>query len=90
MSEAHHAEQPDNGVLEQLPARHGEFLRFVEKRVDSREGAEDPLQSAFVRGARSVSALRKGRAQFPGFIVCCAMRLLITTAPIAGKRVFRQ
>ena len=58
MSAAHHAEKPNNGVLKQLLARREEFLRFIEKRVDSREGAEDLLQSAFVRGVRSTSALR--------------------------------
>ena len=85
MSAAHHAEKPNNGVLKQLLARREEFLEFTEKRVDSREGAEDLLQSAFVGGVRSTFATR--REQLPDFIVCCAMPLLITTAPMAASSV---
>ena len=45
-------------ALERLLARRAEFLRFVEKRVDSRATAEDILQSAFVRGIEKGSTLR--------------------------------
>ncbi len=45
-------------ALERLLARRDEFLRFVEKRVDSRATAEDILQSAFVRGIEKKSSLR--------------------------------
>lgn len=38
--------------------RRDDFLRFVEKRVDSRATAEDILQSAFVRGIEKESTLR--------------------------------
>jgi RNA polymerase sigma-70 factor (ECF subfamily) len=45
-------------ALERLLARRDEFLRFVEKRVDSRTTAEDILQSAFVRGIEKESTIR--------------------------------
>ncbi len=45
-------------ILEQLLARRNDFLRFLEKRVESRTVAEDILQSAFVRGMEKVSTLR--------------------------------
>jgi RNA polymerase sigma-70 factor (ECF subfamily) len=45
-------------ALECLLARRDDFLRFVEKRVDSRATAEDILQSAFVRGIEKESTLR--------------------------------
>jgi RNA polymerase sigma-70 factor (ECF subfamily) len=44
--------------LEQLLARHDDFLRFLQKRVESRAVAEDILQSAFVRGIEKASTLR--------------------------------
>lgn len=44
--------------LERLLARRDEFLRFLEKRVESRAVAEDILQSAFVRGMEKASTLR--------------------------------
>jgi RNA polymerase sigma-70 factor (ECF subfamily) len=37
-------------AIEQLVAGHREFLSFLERRVESRETAEDILQSAFARG----------------------------------------
>lgn len=37
-------------AIAQLVAGHREFLAFLERRVESREAAEDILQSAFVRG----------------------------------------
>ena len=44
--------------LERLIERRGDFLRFLEKRVESRTVAEDILQSAFVRGMEKASTLR--------------------------------
>lgn len=52
------ADQVSGGPLDRLLAHRDEFLRFVEKRVDSRTMAEDILQSAFVRGIEKQSALR--------------------------------
>lgn len=40
-------------VVETLVANHRQFLSFLEKRVESREVAEDLLQEAFVRGLDS-------------------------------------
>src|SRR6266567_2759064 len=37
-------------AVAQLVAGHREFLAFLERRVESRETAEDILQSAFTRG----------------------------------------
>ena len=42
-------------VVETLVANHRQFLAFLEKRVESREAAEDILQEAFVRGLDSAS-----------------------------------
>jgi RNA polymerase sigma-70 factor (ECF subfamily) len=42
-------------VVETLVANHRQFLSFLEKRVESREAAEDILQEAFVRGLDSSS-----------------------------------
>jgi RNA polymerase sigma factor (sigma-70 family) len=42
-------------VVETLVANHRQFLSFLEKRVESREAAEDILQEAFVRGLDSAS-----------------------------------
>ena len=39
-----------NEAVEQLVASHREFLAFLERRVESREVAEDILQNAFARG----------------------------------------
>ena len=58
MAEPLHSSQPNSQILERLLAHRDEFLRFVEKRVDSRATAEDILQSAFVRGIESAAALR--------------------------------
>lgn len=58
---AKHRQKPENAgseVLERLLARRDEFLRFVEKRVDSRTTAEDILQSAFVRGIEKQPTVR--------------------------------
>jgi RNA polymerase sigma factor (sigma-70 family) len=42
-------------VVEALVANHRRFLAYLEKRVESREAAEDLLQEAFVRGLKSAS-----------------------------------
>jgi len=42
-------------VVETLVGNHRRFLSFLEKRVESREAAEDILQEAFVRGLGSPS-----------------------------------
>ena len=51
-------EPVSKAVLNQLLARRAEFLKFIEKRVDSRATAEDILQSAFVRGIEKEDSLR--------------------------------
>ena len=50
--------QIPRAVLDQLLARRDEFLKFIEKRVESRATAEDILQSAFVRGIEKEGTLR--------------------------------
>ena len=42
-------------VVETLVANHRRFLSFLEKRVESREAAEDILHDAFLRGLDSAS-----------------------------------
>jgi RNA polymerase sigma-70 factor (ECF subfamily) len=42
-------------VVEALVANHRRFLTYLEKRVESRQAAEDLLQEAFVRGLSSAS-----------------------------------
>lgn len=42
-------------VVDALVANHRQFLAYLEKRVESREVAEDILQEAFVRGIESPS-----------------------------------
>jgi RNA polymerase sigma factor (sigma-70 family) len=42
-------------IVEALVGNHRQFLAFLEKRVESREVAEDILQEAFVRGLDSPS-----------------------------------
>ncbi len=49
-------------VVEALVANHRQFLSFLEKRVESREAAEDILQEAFVRGLDSPSLRTAGSA----------------------------
>jgi RNA polymerase sigma-70 factor, ECF subfamily len=49
---------PNNDVIQQLVDSHRQFLNFLQKRVESREAAEDILQSAFVRSLEHVSELR--------------------------------
>jgi RNA polymerase sigma-70 factor (ECF subfamily) len=45
-----HSERLSTEALARLAASRREFVAFVEKRVGSREAAEDIVQSAFVRG----------------------------------------
>ena len=49
----------NESALQELLARRGEFLGFIEKRVGSRAVAEDILQSAFVRGIEHGNAIRE-------------------------------
>jgi RNA polymerase sigma-70 factor (ECF subfamily) len=49
---------PDNAVIQQLVDSHRQFLSFLQKRVESREVAEDILQSAFVRSLEHAPELR--------------------------------
>ena len=49
-------------VVRSLVANHRRFLSFLERRVGSREVAEDILQDAFVRGLPRVEQLREGQA----------------------------
>jgi RNA polymerase sigma-70 factor (ECF subfamily) len=48
-------EQTSFDVVETLVSNHRRFLSYLEKRVESREAAEDILQEAFVRGLDSPS-----------------------------------
>lgn len=53
------AEEPTSPeVVKTLVANHRRFLAFLERRVGSREEAEDILQDAFVRGIVGASRLR--------------------------------
>jgi RNA polymerase sigma-70 factor (ECF subfamily) len=45
-------------ALARLLEHRSEFLKFIEKRVDSRATAEDILQTAFVRGIEKQGTLR--------------------------------
>jgi RNA polymerase sigma-70 factor (ECF subfamily) len=57
-------ESPD--IVATLVANHRQFLAFLEKRVESREAAEDILQEAFVRGldSRSLAEAESATAWF--------------------------
>jgi RNA polymerase sigma-70 factor (ECF subfamily) len=48
-------------------ANHGRFLAFLERRVGSRDVAEDILQDAFVRGLDRRSTLRQGESAVAWF-----------------------
>lgn len=58
---------PDDAVIQQLVASHRQFLSFLQKRVESREAAEDILQSAFVRSLEHASELREGESAVAWF-----------------------
>lgn len=50
--------QPSQATVDKLVESHRQFLAFLERRVGSRDAAEDILQEAFVRGMRHADALR--------------------------------
>jgi len=50
------------GVLETLVHNHRRFLAFLQRRVGSREIAEDLLQDAFVRGPDRAATVRDGES----------------------------
>lgn len=50
------------GVVEALVHNHRRFLAFLERRVGSREIAEDILQDAFVRGLDRAATVRDGES----------------------------
>ena len=54
-------------VLAVLVDNHQRFLAFLERRVGSREAAEDILQDAFVRGLDRAGTLRETGAIIPWF-----------------------
>ena len=54
-------------VLEVLVENHRRFLAFLERRVGSREVAEDILQDAFVRSLERVDTVRDREAVIPWF-----------------------
>jgi RNA polymerase sigma-70 factor (ECF subfamily) len=56
-----------SGVLDVLVENHRRFLAFLERRVGSRDAAEDILQDAFVRGLERVDTLRDSEAAIPWF-----------------------
>ncbi len=60
-----HATAPE--VLDVLVENHRRFLAFLERRVGSREAAEDILQDAFVRGLDRVDTIRDPEAVIPWF-----------------------
>ena len=49
----------EKAVLDTLVANHREFLRFVERRVGSRDVAEEILQAAFVKSADQLDTVRE-------------------------------
>ena len=58
---------PPPEVLQVLVDNHRRFLAFLERRVGSREAAEDILQDAFVRGLARAETVRDGEAIIPWF-----------------------
>ena len=54
-------------VLDVLVENHRRFLAFLERRVGSREAAEDILQDAFVRGRERADTLRDSASVIPWF-----------------------
>lgn len=61
----HSSVAPD--VLTVLVENHRRFLAFLERRVGSREAAEDILQEAFVRGLDRADTIRDEGAVIPWF-----------------------
>jgi RNA polymerase sigma-70 factor (ECF subfamily) len=54
-------------VVDVLVENHRRFLAFLERRVGSREVAEDILQEAFVRGLERADSVRDGESIIPWF-----------------------
>lgn len=62
-----HVGRPDPAVVQVLVENHRAFLRFLEKRVRSREAAEDILQDAFGKALDKAGSLRKGESAVAWF-----------------------
>lgn len=65
MNEATPARTPE--AIERLVASHARFLAFLERRVRSREVAEEILQEAFVRALGQADSLRDGESAIAWF-----------------------
>ena len=61
------AATPQSSQLDLLVENHRAFLRFLERRVGSREAAEDILQDAFGRAVQRVNALREDESAIAWF-----------------------
>jgi RNA polymerase sigma factor (sigma-70 family) len=57
----------DSPTVQVLVENHRRFLAFLERRVGSREAAEDILQDAFVRGIGRADSLRSGESAVAWF-----------------------
>jgi len=58
---------PASGVVKLLVENHRRFLRFLERRVGSREVAEELLQDAFAKSLARGAALRKSESAVAWF-----------------------
>jgi RNA polymerase sigma factor (sigma-70 family) len=56
-----------NSAIDTLVENHRTFLRFLERRVGSKETAEDLLQEAFGRAVTHMSALHAGESMVAWF-----------------------
>ena len=72
---------PASGVVKLLVENHRAFLRFLERRVGSRETAEDLLQDAFAKSLARGAALRKSESAVAWFF-----RLLRNAATDHARR----
>ena len=70
----------DETRLQPLVDNHRAFLRFLERRVGSREEAEDILQDAFGRSLEKLDGLVAMSRLCAGSTACCEMRSSTTTA----------
>jgi RNA polymerase sigma-70 factor (ECF subfamily) len=61
------ATQPAPAILERLVDNHRRFLRFLERRVGSREEAEEILQAAFAKGVERAGSIREGESAVAWF-----------------------
>lgn len=59
--------QSQDAQVERLVAGHREFLAFLQRRVRSRELAEELLQEAFARGLAKIGTLRRGESAVAWF-----------------------